>query len=617
MKHHPEPMGLGGLTGQGFRNLLGRPRLVPVELLLREAVQNSWDARKRQKEGGIRFGIRIRNLERGEEQQFRKVFSQDDSFEPGPVNTLARQLASRGPIRVMELCDYGTIGLCGKCHPNEPTGGTPSRFGNFFFEIGRSHEDSGDGGTYGFGRSSLYIVGMAALVVVDTLAVEDDRTERRMMACRIGESFEVRSGVHRGRYTGRHFWGRNPDGVPQPVRGREAAELAAGLGMPAREGAGRTGTTIMIPWPVQEVDNTVGIGQALLHSLWPKMVPIDGRRPIVFELEVDGKRQELLEPDAHPEYSLFVRALEAARRRKEGPLARPISTLRPQRVTGHLGMAITASDVIPSALPAMASDDEAPTLDERPINSVALMRPTELVVRYMRIPGVDQAGRAWAGVFICDDATEVRTAFALAEPPAHDDWIADRLSDKTQKYLVRKTLQSQLPEAVRDLLGIVPPGRVTEAGSKLSLGSAAERFSRMFLAGDGQGPGILLGGESRGGNGPRGGGTSRIARLSPPVPVGIELAGTTRIARFRAAVSGPVGHEVQVCARPAIHAEGKLDGPPVGLQPPVVYGWEGGRTAGGYCVVELTGRRQEIDVLVALAGEYAVTVEMLIVTETV
>ncbi len=615
MKQHSEAMGLGGLTGQGFRNLLGRPRLVPVELLLREAVQNSWDARKRKDGGAIRFAIRVRSLDRDQEREFRAIFSQAQALEPEADNSLARQLVASKPIRVVELCDFGTVGLCGECRPSEPTGGIPSRFGNFFFEIGRAHEDSGDGGTYGFGRSSLYIVGKAALVIVDSLALEGEAPERRMMACRIGESFEVAGGRARGRYTGRHFWGRKSEQIPQPLTGKDAGDLATKLGMPTREGTGKTGTTIMIPWPVDGVDDIPAIQEALLHSLWPKMVESEGRKPVTFELECDGSRIDVSDPAAHPEYALFVKALQEARRRDHGPLARVISTLKPKRKTGHLGMAVTLSDVVP-ALPVdtVSGDDDVPRI-EHPINSVALMRPTELVVRYMRIAGADQSGRMWAGVFICDDSDEVRTAFAYAEPPAHDDWIVERVSDKTQKYLVRKTLQTQLPEGVADILGIVPPGKLSESGSRLSLGSAAERFSRMFLAGDGQGPGVeSLGGEGvsrdQGGSGLR-----RTTRLSPPAAIGIELNRQKRVARFRTTVSGAVGRSVRITATPSVHADGRLDELPVGLEPPTIHSWEGGRVQDQYCIVEMTKPRQEVDVLIALGGEYAVTVAVEVVAE--
>src|SRR3954465_5566363 len=42
----PEPKPpSGGLAAEGFYKLLGRPRLDPLTVLVRETAQNSWDAR--------------------------------------------------------------------------------------------------------------------------------------------------------------------------------------------------------------------------------------------------------------------------------------------------------------------------------------------------------------------------------------------------------------------------------------------------------------------------------------------------------------------------------------------------------------------------------------------
>lgn len=610
MKQHSEVVALGGLTGQGFRNLLGRPHLRPVELLLREAVQNSWDARKRQNGGQIRFGIRIRDLKPKEDRVFRATFTQEKAGEPRRSNTLLEQLSRPTPIRVMELADYGTVGLCGEDRPGEPTGGAPSRFVNFFFDVGRAHEESGDGGTYGFGRSSLYLAGKASLVVVDTLAVEGGGLRRRVMGCRIGESFEVKAGRGRGRYTGRHFWGGGNKPTLEPLRDEEASGFAAAIGLPTREGAGKSGTTIVIPWPVGEVDDPEQIVNALMRGLWPKMVPEGNHTPIVFEIERDGERIESPRPEKHPEYKLFVQALRAARGREEAALVRPIVTLKPKRLTGHLGLAVTAADAMPYVPPEPPEEaDDAPAV-QRPINSIALMRPTELVVKYLKVAGADQADQCWAGVFICDDADEVRTAFALAEPPAHDDWIAERLVEKTARYLVRKTLQALLPEAVRDMLGIASAGSVKEGGSRLSLGMAAERFSRAFLAGDGQGAAATE--RTNPGNSATGRGASRRSgiRMSALRPIGIELVGEERVARYRLTLRGQPGERIALRGSPAIVAEGALDIPPVSLTPPVIVGWEGGVPHGGACEVTMAAGAKDVDVLVAIRGDYAVMLEV-------
>src|SRR3954452_9775268 len=57
MERYSEPYSAtGGLAAEGVVNQLGRPNIEPLEVLVREAVQNCWDA-KRADVGGIRVEV--------------------------------------------------------------------------------------------------------------------------------------------------------------------------------------------------------------------------------------------------------------------------------------------------------------------------------------------------------------------------------------------------------------------------------------------------------------------------------------------------------------------------------------------------------------------------------
>lgn len=611
MKQIPEAVKTGGLAGQGYNNLLGRPRLGPMPLVLREAVQNSWDARRRGSTMTLRFAVRVRTLDARQDSAFRKIFVQDESVEPVRKNALAKQLQLKSRIRVLELSDFGTVGLSGLYRPDLPSGGEESRFVNFFFDFGRSHEESGDGGTYGFGRSSLYTSGKASLILADSLARAGASIERRVMACRIGEAFEVTSGPARGRYSGRHFWGREKDDVAQPLVGAAAEAVAERLGLPERSAVAHTGTTIMIPWPVEEFNDGAEIARVLLRHLWPKMVPTSAHAEIKFDVEVDGEKVPMKNPADTDEYRLFVRALKMARTKRPGGGATAIETLKPRQVTGYLG--VSAGVVSASTKqPLRADEEESDDQSESPLNQVALMRPSELVVRYLPVAGTELLDRSWAGVFICDDDEEVRTSFARAEPPAHDDWIADRVGEKRQKYLVRKTVQTLLPDAVREVLGLGRPGAGGEREEGPSLASTSARFSAKFLAGDGQGPALASDGatESPGGRDPSvgrsaGGGP----RVTAPVPVGLEWDAGRRLAMFRVTVHGRPGAELVLRAVPAVHADGMLDAPPEGLLPPCVVRWSEGVVDRDWCILRLAQQRKDVDIGVEIRDDYGVTLK--------
>src|SRR3546814_14072984 len=94
----------------------------------------------------------------------------------------------------------------------------------------------------------------------------------------------------------------------------------------------------------------------------------------------------------------------------------------------------------------------------------------------------------WAGVFLSSEDESALRAFASFEPPAHDDWVPDRLrgADAT---LVRVTVRKRIPEAVRQRFGVVPLSNFPVGEAENSLAAAADRFSERFIAGDGSAPG--------------------------------------------------------------------------------------------------------------------------------
>lgn len=53
----PEPFhAYGAFAGEGTRRILGKPRLDPLTVLIRETVQNSWDARRHDGEA-VEFAV--------------------------------------------------------------------------------------------------------------------------------------------------------------------------------------------------------------------------------------------------------------------------------------------------------------------------------------------------------------------------------------------------------------------------------------------------------------------------------------------------------------------------------------------------------------------------------
>ena len=62
----------------------------------------------------------------------------------------------------------------------------------------------------------------------------------------------------------------------------------------------------------------------------------------------------------------------------------------------------------------------------------------ELVVRNFERQELDVEGFQWTGVF--KPVADVDDSFALAEPPAHDDWVPQAIQDKSKRSEVRVAL---------------------------------------------------------------------------------------------------------------------------------------------------------------------------------
>jgi len=76
------------------------------------------------------------------------------------------------------------------------------------------------------------------------------------------------------------------------------------------------------------------------------------------------------------------------------------------------------------------------------------MRPVELVVKYIAGEPLPDRRFEWAGVFICSEDDDIEEAFALSEPPTHDDWVYDNLPKGNTKTFVRVAL-ARLNEIAR------------------------------------------------------------------------------------------------------------------------------------------------------------------------
>src|SRR3546814_9241420 len=96
------------------------------------------------------------------------------------------------------------------------------------------------------------------------------------------------------------------------------------------------------------------------------------------------------------------------------------------RVAGHLAFAESVGR--PRTEVTQDVGDRPERIFDGPVRHVALMRPSELVVRYVEFPGMREESD-WAGVFLSSEDESALRAFASFEPPAHDDRSEEHTSE--------------------------------------------------------------------------------------------------------------------------------------------------------------------------------------------
>jgi hypothetical protein len=478
----------GALAAEGAENLLGRPRLDPLVVLVREAVQNSWDAR-RDDEPQVHFGVAGHHLGEGQRAYLRRELFGDV---PKAAPRL-REVLSRDELLLLSLTDRGTTGLAGPVRADRPPRrNEPSNFVDLLFNIGQPAPRAFGGGTYGFGRTISYVVSEAKAIVVHSRTRVGRRLESRFIAAAFSDHYNEGD----RRFTGRHWWGDIAGGTVEPVIGDTADAIARALGLPGFD-TGETGTTICViapdlrgRTPAQAFRFMAG---AITWNFWPKMIPPDNGPPsMAFSVAIEGEALPVPSPVDLPPLHAFTECLRAVRTADdegsdgpasgEGPTASTdmveteVEEVILPRTGERIGwLALARTPVMPRPVVDEGADDELELGPSSPFappaHHVALLRRPELVVEYL--PGAEPSlvSSEYVGVF--KPVEPVDRAFALAEPPTHDAWNSNLVGETKLRRFVAVALRSVRDSAARFATG-------TAAGATGSVARLAHLLDSIF-----------------------------------------------------------------------------------------------------------------------------------------
>jgi hypothetical protein len=560
-RHPWEATGSG--DAKSIQKAMGKTSLDLWSVLLREALQNSWDAKLADQ---IEFHVADTLL--SEEQSWTLVHDLFSELPPTGASRGIPQKVSNGRMRVLTICDYGTKGLGGPIRANvEPEPGERDDFSDFVRNFGRSDSKGLEGGTYGYGKGVLYQASSVGVCLVYSQAVVSGKLENRLIGVSGGDDGYVDGGF---KFTGRNWWGvLAEDGVIDPATGAEARAIAESVGMPV-PAHGEAGTCIMILAPqlfqgdggdVRLQDRITALRAAAVKWAWPHAVDL-GRGPNVrFLFSLDGEHLPPIEPFKEPLVRHFAQAytdLERAAVSRRAPLSpqtklEVIMSQNPIRRLGTLSMRQALHHL---------TDDR--TLE----NTVALMRNPRIVVKYFGVAAPADDYSVYS-VFVADGAVD--EDFATSEPVTHDDWIMKDAITRGNRNFVRIAL-NRIENTFKNM---------HRSSAPTSAAQQAAGATRIATALGGLVGGISgHGAASQPGRGPGGpgGGVRRsrraTARLTSP-PRLLVLDGSLHVGFPYTVAGGKAGETFDLSVRAhVVTVTGAVEGEaPLGAEEPRFVGW--------------------------------------------
>lgn len=428
--HRWDPAGSG--DAKSIQKAIGRTSLDLWNILLRESLQNSWDARE-----GNRISFSVADTELTSAQSSILVWDLFSELPPRGASRALPDHLENGSIRVLFICDTHTKGLGGPVRADVATPrGTRRDFVDFVRNFGRSEEKGLQGGTYGYGKGILYRVSSVGLCLVYSQTKVDGRIEPRLIGLSGGDpeyDYEGR------KFTGRNWWGiLASDGLADPLTGSVARDMAISVGMPVPS-EDETGTCIMIIAP-REIDDErqeaapaarmEAIRDAAVKWAWPHAVDVGDGPSVSFSFSLDGIPLPPIVPLREPSIRHFAQAYidcERSLRTGQDPLSpqtklKLIASQRPLQNLGTLAMR--------QAIPVLSDDDGL-------ANTVALLRNPRIVVKYLRVASPPGEYSVYS-VFVGDPSVD--EDYASSEPVAHDDWVVDDAEKRGRRNFVRTAL---------------------------------------------------------------------------------------------------------------------------------------------------------------------------------
>lgn len=230
--------------GSGALKALQNDSLPELDLLVREAIQNSSDASL--KIDGERFDV---NFTIG------TFIPEKFNAELGSLKDILDKHYPEESANYLEIRDMRTTGLTGPVRLSELDREDHGNYWKLVFDTGKEQTASSSGeagGSWGYGKSVYYRVGIGLVLFYSQIAVGDSFEERMILSLTEHEtdSSSLLKGIVNDSI-GRAWWGRKDEQNPKellPITDALEIESILDIFGVSRFKIGRTGTAIIIPY---------------------------------------------------------------------------------------------------------------------------------------------------------------------------------------------------------------------------------------------------------------------------------------------------------------------------------------------------------------------------------
>ena len=222
-------------NGNGIVRTLQYENSIPrIDIAIREAIQNSLDARNTEGSSldmGFRFG----------------------RFSVGDFSRQLDDVRDKFSIRFgseasfLEISDLDTVGLNGPLESNKR-----AEYGNLIklvYSIGEKQQGSGKGGSWGYGKTCYYTIGVG-IVAYYSKTIVDGEFQERLVVALIEDTDHRESMLFPEFDLGVSYWGSvsNTSNIAVAVTDADQIEIFLDIFESTRYGEEETGTKIIIPF---------------------------------------------------------------------------------------------------------------------------------------------------------------------------------------------------------------------------------------------------------------------------------------------------------------------------------------------------------------------------------